>query len=490
VDATRSETLTFTYDELDRLDTVSGPSSHNYDCNTIGNITNKNTTTYTYGNSAHKHAVSALSTGETYGYDANGNTLAPHCVRCSAGVTSRVEGGSTYTQAFNTENLLTSVTMAGQTTTFAYDPDGNLVKKINPDGSKTLYIAGIYEVNKNSGGSVIGTVTYYPEAGAMRVDSTPYYVLKDHLGSASVITDNSGITVGEQRYYPFGETRVTTGSIPTDKLFTGQQAITGLGIYHYGARFYSPKLGRFLSADSVIPSYADPQQLNRFSYVGNNPLRYTDPDGHRMTDGVDGGGGGCGAVCLKRQRAAQLAAQRARQAAKATPTPVRTPIVTHTPALTVTPQPIRVPIVTPTGTPVASKTIKSTTSIGIQTNITYTGWSDSPHGPGGWDVDFAINVQSFLSKSPLEIDIHKGNWRPGKISYTDEYRYKINTTTITTTTATTILDQYNSPMSTAVNVSTTGPIIAIYQQARITISPPGKTWIETGRNMCGTMLPC
>src|SRR6266487_1076010 len=67
----------------------------------------------------------------------------------------------------------------------------------------------------------------------------------------------------------------------TDKLFTGQREITGLGIYDYGARFYSPKLGRFLSQDTIVPGYANPQNLNRFSYVRNNPLRYIDPTGHK-----------------------------------------------------------------------------------------------------------------------------------------------------------------------------------------------------------------
>ena len=113
----------------------------------------------------HKHAVTSLSTGESYGYDANGN------------MTSRVEGGLTYTQAFDTENRLTSVTVSGQVTTFAYDPDGNLVKKIKPDGSKTLYVGGIYEVGKNSGGTVTGTKTYYPAAGAMRVGGTLHLMI-------------------------------------------------------------------------------------------------------------------------------------------------------------------------------------------------------------------------------------------------------------------------------------------------------------------------
>ena len=283
VDATRSETLTFTYDELDRLDIVSGPFSHNYDYDTIGNIRAKNTTTYTYIDAAHKHAVTALSTGESYGYDANGN------------MTTRTEGGATYTQAFDAENRLTSVTVGGQTTQFLYDPDGNLVKKINPnninpDVARTIYVAGIYEVNKNSSGTVTGTKTYYPAGGAMRVDGTRYYILKDHLNSASVMTNQSGTTVGEDRFYPFGEMCFTTGNMQTDKLFTGQRQMAGLGIYHYNARFYSPKLGRFLSADTIVPSPTSPQAFNRYSYVMNNPLRYIDPTGHKC---VETGPGEC-----------------------------------------------------------------------------------------------------------------------------------------------------------------------------------------------------
>jgi RHS repeat-associated protein len=77
-------------------------------------------------------------------------------------------------------------------------------------------------------------------------------------------------------YLPFGETR--SGSLPTDKLFTGQR-LAGTGLYYYNARYYDATIGRFISPDTVIPNPANPQCFNRYSYVLNNPLKYTDPSG-------------------------------------------------------------------------------------------------------------------------------------------------------------------------------------------------------------------
>jgi hypothetical protein len=48
----------------------------------------------------------------------------------------------------------------------------------------------------------------------------------------------------------------------------------------YGVRWYGPALGRFISPDTIVPDYANPQSLNRYSYVYNNPLKYVDPTGH------------------------------------------------------------------------------------------------------------------------------------------------------------------------------------------------------------------
>jgi RHS repeat-associated protein len=53
-----------------------------------------------------------------------------------------------------------------------------------------------------------------------------------------------------------------------------------LGLYTYGARWYQPSLGRFLQPDTVVPEPGNPQSLNRYTYVYNNPLRYIDPSGH------------------------------------------------------------------------------------------------------------------------------------------------------------------------------------------------------------------
>jgi RHS repeat-associated protein len=81
-------------------------------------------------------------------------------------------------------------------------------------------------------------------------------------------------------YYPYGEKRWTTGTLTTDYGYTGQRNEAGLGLMDYNARYYDPALGRFVSADTIGPNPGNPQDLNRYMYVGGNPLRYLDPTGH------------------------------------------------------------------------------------------------------------------------------------------------------------------------------------------------------------------
>jgi len=85
--------------------------------------------------------------------------------------------------------------------------------------------------------------------------------------------------VGELRYKPYGETRYEWGSTPTNRRYTGQPW-EGIGLYDYGARMYSPSLGRWISADTIVPDTLNPQSLNRYAYVYNRPLVYIDREGH------------------------------------------------------------------------------------------------------------------------------------------------------------------------------------------------------------------
>lgn len=68
--------------------------------------------------------------------------------------------------------------------------------------------------------------------------------------------------------------------MPTTRLYTGQRLGSALALYDYRARYYHPALGRFISADPVVPEPGNPQALNRYAYVYNNPLRYVDPTGY------------------------------------------------------------------------------------------------------------------------------------------------------------------------------------------------------------------
>jgi len=87
-------------------------------------------------------------------------------------------------------------------------------------------------------------------------------------------------------YLPFGATR--TGSVNTPKEFTGQR-LDSTGLYYYNARYYDATIGRFISPDTVIQNFANPQNLNRYSYCLNNPLKYVDPSGYEHVYATDEG---------------------------------------------------------------------------------------------------------------------------------------------------------------------------------------------------------
>ncbi|MEJ5311827.1 MAG: RHS repeat-associated core domain-containing protein [Anaerolineae bacterium] len=143
-------------------------------------------------------------------------------------------------------------------------------------GAVEIAIAGAQRITK----------THYSLGGqlaALRVISSTgnvlYYLHGDHLGSVSLVTNQAQAVVSRQMYSPYGTVRWSQGAPPTDIGFTGQRA-DATGLMFYQARYYSAALGRFIQADTIVPSPANPQSLNRYSYVLNSPLRYTDPTGH------------------------------------------------------------------------------------------------------------------------------------------------------------------------------------------------------------------
>ena len=155
-----------------------------------------------------------------------------------------------------------------------------------------------------AGPVVVAGVTKYYHLGhakatagsrvAMRQGAEVHYLHGDHLGSTSLTTNSAGAVVAEGRYLPFGGSRWSNGSAMTDFGFTGQREESSLGLYDYNARMYSASLGRFISADSIVPDGSNPQSLNRYAYTLNNPLKYIDPTGNVYE--CSGGVGVCGDI--------------------------------------------------------------------------------------------------------------------------------------------------------------------------------------------------
>ena len=254
---------TFEYDAQNRLTNTSGPyGSVTYAYNQIGNITNNTRvgTTYTY-DPAHPHAVKTAG-GNTYNYDANGN----------------MTDGAGRVLTYDFENRPTQITKTGVTTDLVYDGDGGRVMK-TVGGVSTIYVgktfvceAGICSRMIFAGGQRIAEIETL--SGARR------YYHTDHLGSTGVVTDDLGNNIQDLTYYPFGQAYNNTGTVDVRYKFTSKELDNSTELYFYEARYYDAWLGRFISADTIVPGPFDPQALNRYSYVRNNPVNMTDPSGH------------------------------------------------------------------------------------------------------------------------------------------------------------------------------------------------------------------
>lgn len=283
-DSVQSLSESFQYDAYNRLTqtTIDGVGSKTWSYDDLGNITSKDGyTDYAYGSAGSKPHAVTVARGKTYSYDANGS----------------MQSGAGRTITWNSANLPTRIVKGSTSADFSYAPDGTRYQQVAVSGgvSRTVrYIGKLYEqITKN------GVVTHknYLHAGgrvvAVRevVNSTVTmkYLHQDHLGSTDVVTGSSGQVLERQSFDAFGTRRVATSwaaplaalsSQATTRGFTGHEQLDDLGLIHMNGRVYDPVLGRFLSADPIVQSPGEPQTLNRYSYVGNNPLSRVDPSGY------------------------------------------------------------------------------------------------------------------------------------------------------------------------------------------------------------------
>ena len=129
---------------------------------------------------------------------------------------------------------------------------------------------------------------------AVRSAGALYYIYSDHLGSVVGMTNATGgfVSGSSARYDPFGNYRTWPGSnvnpLISDRGFTGhvhdntgEYPTQNVGLIYMNARYYLPEIGRFISADTIVPEASNPQSYNRYAYVRNNPVNFTDPTGNR-----------------------------------------------------------------------------------------------------------------------------------------------------------------------------------------------------------------
>jgi RHS repeat-associated protein len=226
--------------------------------------------------------ISPFTPGSSTNYDASNHLNIQNSLYDGAGNQKQIGG---FQFAYDSENRMTSSvftsTPTNQTTTqYDYDGDGRRVTK-TVNGQATTYV---YDATGQL------AAEYGPPT-----DAGTKYFTADHLGSTRLITDTGGSPARCYDYLPFGEeiangtagrtancfgTAVYPGSPDSENVkFTGKERDAETGLDFLLARYMSGAQGRFTSPDPVGGSLADPQTLNKYAYVRNNPLNLTDPTG-------------------------------------------------------------------------------------------------------------------------------------------------------------------------------------------------------------------
>ena len=226
---------------------------------------------------------------------------------------------------WNEKNLLTKSSDRSYTVHYRYGEDGQRALKYTEEGrSETLYFNNFYTIHipvqdKNNpqglrvhkhifvGNSRLVTAMTHTDNNGDNAEQREkrYYYHSDHLGSAQFVTDWRGRQYEHIEYTPYGELWIEEVAAGLDKLlfrFTGKEMDEETGLYYYGARYLDPKYSRWLSGDPALGDYIPKApiddeakkhneklpgmggvfnvvNLHLYHYAGNNPVKYTDPDG-------------------------------------------------------------------------------------------------------------------------------------------------------------------------------------------------------------------
>jgi RHS repeat-associated protein len=273
----------YDYDAANRL-TYSCMRNSNHECysdkievnsydDSTGNLDIKGALDLNYSPTTQPHAATKLGITPTYTYDANGNQV------------TRIVDNVSYTLTYDAENRLTGISGTDLTASYVYDGDGNRVKTV-VNGVITHYIGNYYEV-KNPGAGQTYKKYYY--AGGARVamndNGDVRYFITDHLGSTTKMINANGNKYPDDnnfeiKYASWGSDQPGTPNLGTTFKYTGQRQAEA-GLYYYNARWYDPKLGRFIQADTIIPDPGNPLAWDRYAYGFNNPVNSIDPTGHK-----------------------------------------------------------------------------------------------------------------------------------------------------------------------------------------------------------------
>jgi len=232
----------------------------------------------------------SVDSGAATGHDCQGNAQM-FSYDCKGNLT----GDGTFTYTYDTENRLLTAVATGVSASYAYDPMGRRQSK-TVSGTTTLFVDdGDTEVGEYDGTSGNIQRRYVPGAAIddliAMVDCTnatppnctgggvvKTYFHTDKMGSVVAMSKSDGtLAEGPYTYDPYGNCVGGGSSCGTGEpyRFTGQRLDPETGLYYYRARYYSPTLGRFLQTDPV--GYKD--DIDWYTYVGNDPTDKTDPSG-------------------------------------------------------------------------------------------------------------------------------------------------------------------------------------------------------------------